>query len=601
MSSATSNLHALPDAVAASTPTSVPSEAEDWYGLPPMYLKQLIDDNGGEAAFEGLTTSNVKRSIIVPKTAVSKLSLCAQMRREGDTRVQAATWFVSHPWSMKFLDLVRALEVFFADKPGALIWMDIVSSSQHETFERPSVWWEETFCSAIGRMGKLVMVMTPWDNPICLTRAWCLIELWACRSSGGEFGVALPPSERTRFLEEIVDKHAMFYDMLSKVNTQHSECSRDADKQRIFAHVRGLKGGFTALDRGVLQTITEWLQKQLEDEIAQAVSAGNADSERNVQIMSALAELFRNLGQFSRALPLLEDCLEKRKRVLGDTHHSTFVILHQVADTLDDLGQFSRALPLFEQIHAHFLQVYGPNNQHTLQALSSLAMTLSHLGIYARALPLLEQCLAGQQLLFGEEHSTTVITLHNFVELLCDTKQFARAQPLLRLSYDRLKRIFGEDHPNTLASLQRLAVQTKDFQHAEPLHKEIMEKNKRIFGEDHPSYLVSLNNYGSLLFNNAMYRLALPIFEENLARRKRLFGEDHPRTLDCLFNLAILWRRREEYSRALRLFDDLVERSRRVLGDAHPDTQLYEGQREECEYQGSCIACLNRCFAASRY
>ena len=113
--------------------------------------------------------------------------------------------------------------------------------------------------------------------------------------------------------------------------------------------------------------------------------------------------------------------------------------------------------------------------------------------------------------------------------------------------------------------------------------------------------MISLNNYGALFFDSGMCSLALPTFEENVARRKRLFGEDHPRTLDSLFNLAILWRRREDYSRALRLFDDLVERSRRALGDAHPDTQLYEGQREECEYQGSCIACLNRCFAAQRF
>jgi hypothetical protein len=75
--------------LAGALSASVPSQAEDWDGLPPMYLQQLIDDNGGEAAFEGLATSNVKRGIIVPKTAATKLSLCAQLRREGG-RNQAA-------------------------------------------------------------------------------------------------------------------------------------------------------------------------------------------------------------------------------------------------------------------------------------------------------------------------------------------------------------------------------------------------------------------------------------------------------------------------------------------------------------------------------
>jgi hypothetical protein len=35
------------------------------------------------------------------------------------------------------LDVVRALEAFFADKPGAIIWIDLISISQHATFDRP--------------------------------------------------------------------------------------------------------------------------------------------------------------------------------------------------------------------------------------------------------------------------------------------------------------------------------------------------------------------------------------------------------------------------------------------------------------------------------
>jgi hypothetical protein len=128
------------------------------------------------------------------------------LRQQGDARVQTATWFVSHPWQIKFLDLVRALEAFFADKPGAILWMDLISASQHTTFDRPPEWWQHTFISAIGRMGQVVMVMTPWHNPICLTRAWCLIELYASRSSGSIFGVAFPPSQRVQFLAEIVEK-----------------------------------------------------------------------------------------------------------------------------------------------------------------------------------------------------------------------------------------------------------------------------------------------------------------------------------------------------------------------------------------------------------
>jgi hypothetical protein len=85
--------------------------------------------------------------------------------------------------------------------------------------------------------------------------------------------------------------------------------------------VRGLDGGFTGLDRSVLHTMTEWLQLQLEQEMAHAVADGREDVE--CKMMSALGRLFRDKGEYDRALPLYEECLAWIKRVLGDDHPNT--------------------------------------------------------------------------------------------------------------------------------------------------------------------------------------------------------------------------------------------------------------------------------------
>jgi len=220
----------IADAIATATASSDPPTAAanaappfdfPMLGLPLPFIREFIDANGGEVAFEGLTTGDVKERFILPQTQATQLSLCGQMMRAGDARVRAATWFVSHAWRCKFLDMTRALETFFADQGGVIIiWLDLFSTSQHSTFARPPEWWQQTFCAAIGRMGRMVMVMTPWDNPVALTRAWCLIELYACRSSGSQLGIAFPPSERARFLEDIVEKKDVFYGMLSKASAR---------------------------------------------------------------------------------------------------------------------------------------------------------------------------------------------------------------------------------------------------------------------------------------------------------------------------------------------------------------------------------------------
>ena len=317
-------------------------------GFPFPFVREFIDANGGEAAFEGLTTDEVKDRFIVPQTQATKLSLCEQMKQSGDARIQPATWFVSHAWKYKFLDLFKALEAFFADKGGVvIIWLDLFSTSQHSTFSKPPEWWQQTFVTAIGQMGQMVMVMTPWDNPICLTRAWCLIELFACRDSGSHFGVAFPPAERVRFLEQISKSPEVFYDMLSKVNTEKSECSRDADRDRIFTAVRGLDGGFSGLDRSVLSTMTEWLERQLEEEIAGAAASGQEDVE--CWMMNAFASLLKKKGDYDRALPMYEECLARRKRVLGEDHPDTLTSLKGFALLFKNKGKYDRALAMYEE------------------------------------------------------------------------------------------------------------------------------------------------------------------------------------------------------------------------------------------------------------
>ena len=520
-------------------------------GLPHCYLRQLIDENGGDAAFEGWTTSSFKRNFIVPKTQATKLSLCAQLLQDGDARVQTATWFVSHAWQFKFLDLVRALEAFFADKPGAIIWLDLISTSQHTTFDKPPEWWQQTFISAIGRMGQMVMVMTPWDNPICLTRAWCLIELYACRSSCSLFCVALPPHERARFVEQICNRAGAFYNMLSQVNTAKSECSRESDRDRIFAAVRGLQGGFTELDRCVLQTMTEWLERQLEQEITDAAAAGQHDTE--YRLMSALGGLHRDQGNYGRALPLYEDCLARSRRILGEDHPDSLASLNNVASVCLSIGEYDRALHLYEECLAKRSKILGEDHPSTLISLNHLAVSLLRLGKCARALPLYEDCLS------------------------------------------RMKRVLGEDHSDTLASLCGLALLFEtmgDYARALPLHEDCLSSMKRVLGEDHPNTLTSLNNLALLLLRMGLYDNALPLYEDCLSRMKRVLGENHPNTLGLLSNIAGLFGCMDRYDRALPIYEECLAKMKQFLGEQHPHTTATLKLHRNCAKKFAHYTCI---------
>jgi tetratricopeptide (TPR) repeat protein len=563
--------------MSASVQPASPSQAAlaldfPMHGLPLSRLWRLINDNGGDAAFEGLTTSDVKRNFIVPMTQASKLSLCEQMRQEGDMCAGVATWFVSHAWQNKFLDLVRALDLFFKHQTDVVLWLDLVSTSQHATFDKPPEWWQGTFQKAIGCMGQMVMVLSPWHNPLPLKRAWCLMELYACRSSGSRFDIALPPLEKARFLDDIVHDSGAFYAMLANVNTAKSDCSRDSDKQRIFAAVRSLPGGFVGLDRGVLATMTDWLKLQLQDEVQ--VAAANGRTERELDALRALGSLFNDNGEYCRALAIWEECLVKGKLALGDDHPDVLGTLNNIANCLDDKGEHDRALLILEECLERRKKAIGDDHPDVLDTLQSMAQILLKKGHVDRALLINEECLEKRRTALGDDHPDVLSLLSNVAACLASKKEHGRALLINEECLEKRSRVLGPNHPDVLASLQNTAICLERMGQSDRslrMEEQCLEFGKRVLGDDHPDVLDILQNHACSLARNGANDRALLMYEECLEKRRLQQNDDHIFMLDLLSNLSRCLETKGDFGRALLIDEECLERRRRVLGDDHPD------------------------------
>jgi len=570
-----SHMHQLSVVKLSSVSVSLATSTDDFPtdGIPLSLIREFIDEHGGQAVFQGLSTDDVKDRFIVPKTQATKASMCAQLKQEGDARVQTATWFVSHAWRYKFLDLVAALETFFADEVGVVIlWLDLFSTSQHATFSRPPEWWQQTFCSAIGRMGRMVMVMTPWENPISLTRAWCLIEIFACQSSGSQFNVALPPSERERFLEEIVSKSGAFYGMLSNVSTEQSECSRDSDKERIFAAVRGLDGGFIGLDRCILKSMTSWLVQQLELQIQKAAADGLVENE--LTLMNALAALIGKMGEYDRALLLYEECMTRRQKLLGDDHVSTLESLLGLASLFLLKSDYQRAIPIYEECLSKSKRVLGHHHPVTLSNMHQMAMTLTHIGNRRAGESMFEECLTAREQVLGNLHIDTLSTMNALALAYQYRGAHDQAERLLVVCLNGQKQILGDSHPETLATMSHLGTVFLNrgfFCDCEPLFVKCLEERQRILGE-HPDTFSSMGNLASLYRCQKRMPEAEALFLSCLKGRKQFLGATHAETLCSVNNLALLLDNQLRLDEAEKLHLECLEGRTSTLGGTHPDT-----------------------------
>lgn len=135
------------------------------------YLDAFVEKYGGRAKLTGLTTTDVCEQYVKPKHTKS---ICEHLLDEDSPMVGTAACFISHAWSYAFLDTVDAIKHHFEalKQTDVIIWFDLFSNSQHDTSTKPFAWWSGTFRNAIAKLGSMVMILTPWDKPITLTRAW---------------------------------------------------------------------------------------------------------------------------------------------------------------------------------------------------------------------------------------------------------------------------------------------------------------------------------------------------------------------------------------------------------------------------------------------
>jgi hypothetical protein len=232
---------------------SVSTVADDFplLGVNLSYLTLFIEECGGKDALALMTTTDVCEEFVKPRTLKPQ---CPMRAMVDSSMTGTASWFISHAWKFKFLDVVEAITLFFNNRTeeNPVIWFDLFCNYQHDTQSRPFEWWTNTFSNAIAAMKNVVVIMMPWNMPLPLTRTWCIFEIFACEHKKANFHVAMTQDEQDRFLSTLRSQPEAFFKMLSEVSARKSEAFHASDRDKIFKAIEE-SVGFVQLDSMVFR------------------------------------------------------------------------------------------------------------------------------------------------------------------------------------------------------------------------------------------------------------------------------------------------------------------------------------------------------------
>jgi CHAT domain-containing protein len=313
-------------------------------------------------------------------------------------------------------------------------------------------------------------------------------------------------------------------------------------------------------------------------ELAHVEKLAKLDLEERRQLLEA-DELMRKVTALSRqtrdreALPLAQQALEIRKKVLGKTNELYATTVAAVGLKYDALGDYAKAEPLFLQALEIRRQVLG--EQHPVYAanLGYLGGLYWSMGDHAKAEPLLHSVVDIHEHALGGKHSEYPTSLNNLGLLYRSMGDYIKAESLFRKALEITGQTVGSKHPDYATGLDSLAGLYRllgDYAKAEPLYREALAIRKHTMGAKHPHYAYSLNNLALLYEDTREYAKAEPLLLQALHITEQAQGKKHPSYAGGLLSLAELYVSTKKFAKAEPLLREAIEIYKQVFGEMHP-------------------------------
>lgn len=316
--------------------------------------------------------------------------------------------------------------------------------------------------------------------------------------------------------------------------------------------------------------------REILDRASKEIETGMANEpELRAQMMFVMGDVYRSLGLYPRAQPLLAQAAETQRRLLGAGNPLTLTTLDELSWILNVRGHSREAETIQRETLDLRRRMLGSENPETIRSMLHLATTLKDETKYAEAEKLGREALALCRRTLGPEHPQTLVAMSNLSQTLSEARRYADAEKLQRESLDLRRRILGAEHPNTLMSMNNLAWILREegnIAEAEKLFRDVGETQRRILGPEHPDTLRSMYNVATTLRREGRNEESERLHRKVLEIMRRVNGPESRETLGEMDELGLTLYQAGRYEDAEKLQRELVEIMQRALGPEHIDT-----------------------------
>ena len=211
--------------------------------------------------------------------------------------------------------------------------------------------------------------------------------------------------------------------------------------------------------------------------------------EVRAEILGVLGPVWKELGEYDKAEPMLQNALAAQITFLGETNQEVAGLYMQLAALKSDQGKQSEAEILNNHSYTIQRALYGDNNLKLMPVMHQRAILLERLGKLDEAESLARQVLAILVKQYGSDSTEVASCSGDLGNILENEKKFAEAEAVERQALDSLRKKFTDGHVSVAEGMCNLGDVLRDeskLPEAEAMHRDALQKMRKILGDHHP-------------------------------------------------------------------------------------------------------------------
>ncbi len=504
---------------------------------------------------------------------------------KGKDHVGIATFMISYCWLYDVVDIINTLWNYCQqnglDPKREYMWICCLCNNMHRINTDNNVPFEEMqelFRTKVVGIGKVVAMLTPWDNPVYIQRVWCIFELFTAfnnEDDGCKLEILLPENQRENMFGAIKDGDMnSVYDAMDKIDIMKANATKPRDKENILKIVEDSKGGATELNQSVKDFLREWIHKVIDDRVTEAKNT-KIDGESLATLYYGVGTIYSKEGLFDKSLEHLKKCLAIRQSLPEPNDRGVSDAYNEIALAYRSQGKYDMAVDLYKKCLSIRESILKRNDPDLARTYDNLAKVYRKQGRFEDALELHMMCLGIEVSVLDANHSSLAITYNNIGVVYLKLGNYDKALEFHNKSLAiREAVIGGSNHPDLATTYNWVGVTYEElgnYENALDFHSKALAIRESVLDSSHPILATTYQNIGTVLEKQGDYKNAIEFYKKCLVILESSVPIANQIGLANIYQrIGWLYYKKKNYEQALEFLNKCLFIRESILEPNHP-------------------------------